>query len=273
MIYSFKISNYYIPRTGLSTESGLPDYRSPVGSYSKGHKPMTHQEFLRSALNRKRYWARSLVGIKYFSNVQPNSGHKAIYELEKMGLISGIVTQNVDRLHQASGCKDVLELHGNAYQVSCLNCETKFSRAEFSQKMSQMNKGWMSIHLDEPNQTDIRADGDAHLNTEDFDDFMVPSCQICSGTLMPTIVFFGGTVPSGIKDRSMRMVNDCDKLLIVGSSVTVWSSFRLCREAKQQGKQVAAINVGETRADTLLDLKIQARCGDVLSKVLPSLSH
>mmetsp|Transcript_6324 Transcript_6324/g.7699 ORF Transcript_6324/g.7699 Transcript_6324/m.7699 type:complete len:329 (+) Transcript_6324:128-1114(+) len=252
---------------GLSTESGLPDYRSPLGSYSVGHKPMTHQEFVGSSLKRKRYWARSLAGVKFFSGVTPNSGHFSIAGLEKLGLINGVVTQNVDRLHQAAGSKEVLELHGNSHYVKCLSCETLYSRKEYSESMRMLNERWLGDKMEDLSQKDIRADGDAHLNTEDFDDFVVPSCRRCEGVLMPDIVFFGGTVSPEVKARSFRMVDNCDQILIVGSSVTVYSSFRLCRAAKQQGKPVVAINIGETRADDMLDLKIESRCGDVLSNL------
>ncbi|GBG31161.1 NAD-dependent protein deacylase SRT2 [Hondaea fermentalgiana] len=257
---------------GVSTESGIPDYRSPEGSYSRGHKPMSHQDFIKSGARRKRYWARAVVAQKHFREAKPNACHTAIAALEHAGFVSRVITQNVDRLHTMAGSSNVLELHGHGHGVHCLSCGTEYSRHEYQDKIYSVNKGWFDLHLDPNDFVDIRADGDAHLDITDYDNFFVPSCSQCGGTIMPTIVFFGGTVPAHVKQASFDAVKDADRLLVVGSSVTVWSSFRLCKAAKDQGKELAILNVGETRADPIADFKIdEVTCGQALTELTQDL--
>mmetsp|Transcript_2714 Transcript_2714/g.3886 ORF Transcript_2714/g.3886 Transcript_2714/m.3886 type:complete len:298 (-) Transcript_2714:950-1843(-) len=258
---------------GMSTESGIPDYRSPEGSYSKGHKPLTHQEFTGSELLRKRYWARAIVAAGFFKDAQPNIGHTSLAKLESKGYVSSIITQNVDRLHQRGGSKNVLELHGHTGGVRCRSCETEFSRSEYHKTLEYVNRDWMTEHLPEQNP-DLRADGDADLVVEDFNEFHLPGCQICDGVLMPTIVFFGGNVPERVREESFRQVRAASKLLVLGSSVTVWSGFRLCKEAKTLGKELAVVNIGKTRADDICDFKVdQINTGPLLEQVTERLGR
>jgi len=258
----------------MSTESGIPDYRSPEGSYSKGHKPLTHMEFVNSLEKRKRYWARAVVAQKYFTSAKPNLGHFALADLEKMGHVSELVTQNVDRLHSRAGSQQVLELHGHAEGVSCLNCGTEYNRQEYQDKILKVNRDWFTANMNPKSIVDIRADGDAHLDVSDFQEFHVPGCILCDGTLMPTIVFFGGNVPESVRDRSFTAVNNADKLLVCGSSLTVWSSFRLCKAAHKGGKEIAIINVGETRADSICDFKVDdVSCATMLSSLMRELKR
>ena len=248
---------------GLSTASGIPDYRSTKGSYTKGHKPMQHQDFVKSTSKRKRFWARSLRGYKYFGSRSPNLAHKGLAALEKANAISGIVTQNVDRLHHLAGSSNVVELHGRGDRVVCLSCAHAKPRALFTKEMEDLNASWMQKHgltsftVDNDNNTDkddvddIRADGDAHLDlSTDFDDFVVPCCDKCKdGVMMPDLVFFGGSIRTDVKDAAAKIIDDADALIVIGSSCTVYSSYRLVRAAALADKPIVLINIGETRID------------------------
>jgi len=261
-----------ITGAGLSTESGIPDYRSPQGSYSVGHKPMMHQEFVASEDSRKRYWARAVAASLSFREAQPNTGHLALAALEEAGLISGVITQNVDRLHRKAGSKKVLELHGHVDGVACLDCQKEASRHEFQAKIEQVNHEWFVRHMPTGGPIDLRADGDANVSTDDLDHFCVPGCTSCGGVLMPTIVFFGGNVPQQIREDSFRWVDDCDTVLVAGTSLKVWSSFRLIKAAHEQEKPIIIVNAGETRGDDLCTLKVDdVACGPLLSHVAESL--
>jgi len=233
---------------------------------------MTHQEFVKSGERRKRYWARAVVAQRHFLRAQPNASHIAIAALEQAGHVSRVITQNVDRLHTMAGSKNVLELHGHGSGVKCLSCGNETSRREYQDNLYKVNKTWFDEHLNPDDIVDIRADGDAHLDITEYDSFFVPSCVQCGGVIMPTIVFFGGTVPSQVKEDSFQAVHDADSLLVVGSSVTVWSSYRLCKAAKEQGKPFGIINVGDTRADPIADFKIDdVTCGQALTELAESL--
>jgi len=263
-----------ITGAGVSTESGIPDYRSPEGSYNKGHKPMMHQEFVRKEHNRKRYWARSLVGWRYFDQVEPSYPHHAFRKLEEQKLISGIITQNVDRLHLRAGSKSVVELHGYNDEVGCLSCGYSRPRREYQLELEELNHDWALQHLAPAAASDVRADGDAHLVNEDFHDFQVPACPECGdGVLMPKVVFFGGSIPKETKDRAMQMVEEASSLLVFGSSCQVASVFRLCKAAadKSERTPIALINIGPTRVDNIADLKIEAQCGRALRELCTAL--
>lgn len=252
---------YHLPLifTGVSIYNSIPTNNASLPS----HKPMLHQEFINSEARRKRYWARAVAGSRYFYSVKPNRGHKALTVLEKKGLVTAIITQNVDRLHQAAGSKRVVELHGHSGGIRCLTCETEYSREGYHEHLRDANRAWFEGQA----IPDIRADGDADLIDKDFSSFQVLPCTNCGGVVMPTIVFFGGTVPQEVKQHTSSLVSQADKLLVVGSSVSVFSSFRLCKEAKVQKKELCILNVGETRADSLADLKVEAQVGELLSKV------
>jgi len=258
-----------ITGAGCSTESGIPDYRSPEGSYSKGHKPMTHQEFMQHPRKRARYWARSLRGWKAFAAAGPNDCHESLARLERGGMLSQVITQNVDGLHQQAGTRKVLDLHGRNDEVECLMCGARQTRLKYQQEVEQVNREWMSEFLPADwEEQDIRADGDAHLKQEDFSGFVVPGCSACGhDIIMPRIVFFGGTLRQEVKDAAAQAVEDASRVLVVGSSCRVFSAFNLVRTAARAGKPVAIVNVGETRADDLAQLRFSLRCGEILPAV------
>merc|ERR1740129_359626 len=179
---------------GCSTESGVPDYRSPEGSYSKGHRPMKHFEFINNPGQRARYWARSLGGWRFFDASRPNVAHYALVELERHGYIRGLVTQNVDGLHRTAGMMNVIDLHGRNNEVACLSCQERRPRSSFQKELEVVNAQWIKNHLSIPSVVDVRADGDAHLEANDFAEFVVPPCGACGGIWMPRVVFFGGSL-------------------------------------------------------------------------------
>lgn len=265
-----------ITGAGFSTESGIPDYRSPQGSYSKGHKPILHQEFVNHENLRKRYWARSLVGWRHFSKAQPNPGHFALTKLQELDWIKGIVTQNVDRLHFLAGSTNITELHGGNDSVECLNCAARFSRNDYQLEVEQTNADWVEKHLGDLDnihiRRDLRADADYHIAKADFDSFTVPSCKACDGGIIkPTLVFFGGSVPKETHESAMEKVMSADRLLCMGTSLSTYSAFRLAKAASAAGKPILMLNIGETRADTLPTLrKIEGRCGELLPQILPA---
>jgi NAD-dependent deacetylase sirtuin 4 len=262
-----------ISGAGLSTESGIPDYRSENGSYSKGHKPLTHQEFMSSLDLRKRYWARAVVAAKHFVQAQPNRGHLALSALERRGIVSSVVTQNVDRLHVRAGSVNVLELHGHTDGVQCVACGHESSRAAFHERVRRDNDAWFEEHMPRTG-LDVRADGDAHVDTASLGHFQVPGCALCGhAVLKPTIVFFGGNVPEAVRERSFQLVRECSRVLVVGTSLATWSSFRLCKAAHEAGVPLAVLTAGSTRADSLCQLKLdQASCAALLDAVTEQLA-
>ena len=264
-----------ITGAGVSTAAGIPDYRSPEGSYSKGHVPMQHADFVRSERKRKRFWARSVRGFRYFSQREPSAAHRLMARLEAGGVISGLVTQNVDRLHHAAGHANVVELHGRGDAVRCLNCGHTEARVAWTENLARINHDWVERHgikefrdNDRGNEDDdIRADGDSHLVAADFDSFEVPHCSQCGhGVVMPDLVFFGGSIRNEVKEAAAAIVDDADALLIVGSSCMTYSCFRLVRAASTAGKPIAMVNLGETRVDDMVDLKVEGVIDDVLAQ-------
>lgn len=248
---------------GISTESGIPDYRSEgVGLYArKNHKPIQHQEFVKSAEARKRYWARNYIGWDAFSRRAPNATHYSLARFEREGRIHGIVTQNVDRLHKKAGSKRVIEIHGSGYEVGCLSCDYEIDRHEFQAILKQMNPTISG----EVMENMIRPDGDVEISQEAIDTFTIPDCPKCgTGNLKPKIVFFGDNVPIDRITDIVRMITVSDAILVLGSSLTVFSGYRIVLQAKELGIPVAVVNIGETRADKVVDLKIAAKCGDVI---------
>jgi len=260
---------------GISTESGVPDYRSPQGSYAKGHKPMEHAVFVRHPLQRARYWARSLRGWRYFANAQPSRTHTALAALEGARLVAGVVTQNVDGLHTRAGSSNVVDLHGRNDTVVCLSCGARRKRVAYQEDVETLNRAWMANFLPPVTcEEDIRADGDAHLAHEDFRDFQVPPCGACGvGILMPDVVFFGGSLRPEVRDRAQRLLSESSRLLILGSSCQVFSAFRLVQSAHREGKPIAMVNIGPTRADPLVldEWRFPVRCGDALTRVCEQL--
>jgi NAD-dependent SIR2 family protein deacetylase len=251
---------FVLTGAGVSTASGIPDYRDLEGGW-KRPPPVTLQAFTGSATTRARYWARSLVGWRRFGAAQPNDTHRALARLEDDGRVEVLLTQNVDGLHQRAGSRNVIDLHGRLDEVRCLGCERRMPRAQLQRELEWRNPDWLSFEAaDAP-------DGDADLDGHDFSTFDVPECAVCGGLLKPDVVFFGENVPRERVERARLVLATSDAMLVVGSSLMVFSGFRFAREAAALGKPVAAINLGRTRADDLLALKIEADCGTALRAV------
>ncbi|MFZ2237411.1 MAG: NAD-dependent protein deacetylase, partial [Dokdonella sp.] len=224
--------------------------------------PITLQVFLAQPLQRARYWARSMIGWRRFGSSSPNVGHLALAALEQRGRIEGVLTQNVDGLHQAAGSCDVIDLHGRLDTIRCMACEARTPREVFQQRLVEANPHWAIL------DAAIAPDGDADLEHTDFSDFVIPACEHCGGMVKPDVVFFGENVPRQRVDSAMGWLAACDAMLVVGSSLMVYSGYRFAVAAKRQGKPIAAINRGVTRADDLLDLKIDEDCAAALTSLL-----
>jgi NAD-dependent SIR2 family protein deacetylase len=242
---------------GMSTASGIPAYRDRDG-VRRGGAPVHGPDFRRDEAVRKRYWARSMAGWPALARAEPNAGQRAIAELEANGKLTAIVTQNVDGLHQRAGSVNLVELHGNIHCVVCVECGARFPRGAIQLLLEQANPdlaGLMALPA---------PDGDARLEPERLENFRVPRCMHCAGMLKPDVVFFGDGVPPSCTAAAERELAQADALLVVGSSLMVYSGYRLCRLAAQSGKPIAAINLGMTRADHLLALKTEAPAEHVL---------
>jgi len=242
---------------GISTASGIPDYRGSDG-VRRGNAPVQGPDFRRQEAVQRRYWARSMVGYPTLSRAAPNPGHLAIAQLSIQGKVGGLVTQNVDGLHQRAGSTGVTELHGSIHAVVCLDCHAHYARRTVQDMLD----------YDNPQMVGATAtpapDGDALLEPSQLASFVVPRCLHCGGTLKPDVVFFGDGVPAACATEAAQKMRDASALLVIGSSVMVYSSFRLCRMAAESGKPVAAINLGKTRADELLAFKIETPAQDIL---------
>lgn len=247
---------FVLTGAGCSTESGIPDYRDADGQW-KRHHPIMLREFVSDERARQRYWARSLVGFRRMRAARPNDAHHALAMLERQGRITQLVTQNVDGLHQAAGSRCVIDLHGRIDTVRCLGCAQRISRDQLQVELIQRNPDVAALDaLDAP-------DGDADLET-DFGGFHVPACEACGGLLKPDVVFFGEGVPTERVQRATAALDMSDALLVVGSSLMVYSGYRFVKAMAAAGKPTAAITLGRTRADDLFSLKITARCSDAL---------
>ncbi|MGH8147896.1 MAG: NAD-dependent protein deacetylase [Rhodanobacteraceae bacterium] len=249
-----------ITGAGVSTESGIPDYRDGDGNWKRS-PPVQYRDFIESDAVRRRYWARSFAGWPLFVAARPSAAHVALAKLERAGRIHDLVTQNVDGLHQRAGSRDVIDLHGRLDVVRCLACNSPVDRDEFQERLRQANPGWNAT------LSRIAPDGDADLEGVDFNAFEVPACEVCGGVLKPDVVFYGESVPRERSAAALDAVLAADGVLVVGSSLMVWSSFRLVRAAVQRDIPVVAVNRGHTRADDLLAFKIDAECGAVLSSL------
>jgi NAD-dependent SIR2 family protein deacetylase len=243
---------------GLSTDSGIPDYRGASGSLRR-HTPMTYQTFIRDPHGRHRYWARSFVGWRQIRAVRPNAGHRAVADLQAAGLLAGVITQNVDGLHQAAGARDVLELHGGLDRTVCLGCGDVAGRAVLDERLRAANPAFG------PRSDEVNPDGDAELPDEVLDGFVMVGCLACGeGPLKPDVVFFGETVPRDRVDRSFELVDGAACLLVLGSSLTVMSGYRFVLRAEKLGIPVAIVNLGPTRGDAKADVRLDAPLGEVL---------
>jgi NAD-dependent SIR2 family protein deacetylase len=249
---------------GCSTESGIPDYRDLSGAW-KRKPPMTYQEFTASAAARQRYWARGSIGWRMFASVQPGSAHQVLARLEQAGRIEWLITQNVDGLHQRAGSRRVIDLHGRIDSVQCLHCRGSFARAQIQAQLDQLNPQFMQ------RTAAMAPDGDAQLEQDSSEQFLLVHCARCGGTLKPAVVFFGEPVPASTVARAYAAVHSADALLVVGSSLMVYSGYRFVRTACERGLPVGIVNLGTTRADALVPVKVQGLCGQVLERLETSL--
>ncbi|KMT53310.1 NAD-dependent protein deacetylase [Pseudomonas fildesensis] len=248
---------------GISTSSGIPDYRDSEG-VRRGKAPMMYQAFLATAQARRRYWARAMLGWPRVHIAQPNKAHLALATLQQRQRISGLITQNVDTLHDQAGSHDVIELHGSLHRVLCLDCQLRSERNVIQRLMEIENPYLAGVDA-------VQApDGDTLLDPAFEERFQVPRCPHCDGErLKPDVVFFGENVAPATAARAMAAVEQAEGLLVVGSSLMAYSAFRLCKAMVDQGKPVIAINLGKTRGDELLQVKIEASC----ERLLPLLAE
>jgi|SRR5690625_469711 len=246
---------------GCSTESGIPDYRGPEG-IRRNRQPMQYQEFMRSERARIRYWARSTIGWPRFRSARPNPGHHALAALEEGGLVPGVITQNVDGLHQAAGSRRVVELHGSLSVVRCLGCGTSLSREGYQARLLELNPGWLdSLGAA---SAELAPDGDAELPVWAESGFRIAPCPECGGVLKPDVVFFGENVPRERVEEAWALFAEAEVLLVVGSSLAVYSGRRFIYRADDEGIPIAIINQGPTRADEFAEVKIEGRVGTIL---------
>jgi NAD-dependent SIR2 family protein deacetylase len=245
---------------GLSTESGIPDYRGPTG-LARRAQPMTYQAFTADEAARQRYWARSHQGWRHIARASPNAGHRAVAELAARGLLTGIITQNVDGLHQAAGARDVIELHGSLDRVRCLGCEQRTPRAELHRRLSAANPGWDAA------VTAVNPDGDVLIADDQVRRFRPVDCAGCGGILKPDVVFFGENVPRPRVDACFALVERSALLVVLGSSLTVMSGYRFVRHASRLGVPVVIINQGQTRGDSHAVLTLDAPLGATLAEL------
>ena len=242
---------------GVSTASGIPDYRDQNGDW-KHAEPIQFPDFVKSPDARKRYWTRSYVGWQRFSKARPNAAHYALAGLEAAGKVHTLITQNVDRLHSEAGSRRVIDLHGDLGKVRCLVCNSSQSRVDYQQALRDANPDWHAeVFRHKP-------DGDAELVGNNHDEFRVPNCAVCNGIVKPDVVMFGETVPKERVHDAFAAVDRSDALLVVGSSMMLFSGFRFARQAAARNKPIAIVNRGRTRADDMAELKVEADCGTTL---------
>jgi NAD-dependent SIR2 family protein deacetylase len=245
---------------GVSTESGIPDYRGPE-TRDQDRSPIRYGEFVESERARRHYWARSALGWPSFDAATPNAGHRALAALEDAGRVTGVITQNVDRLHQAAGSRRVVELHGALAEVVCLDCGALTSRGALQSRLLSLNPGW----------TDRAAgrapDGDADLPRAATRDFCVPSCRACGGVLKPNVVFFGENTAAGRVEAAWTLLDEAEALLVVGSSLTVYSGYRFVRGADHAGQPIGIVNLGATRGTPQASVHVDGRTGEVLPRL------
>jgi NAD-dependent SIR2 family protein deacetylase len=238
-----------------------PDYRDADGSW-KRTPPVRFQAFVADDATRRRYWARSMIGWRRFGQARPNDTHRALARLEACGRSQLLLTQNVDRLHQAAGSREVIDLHGRLDLVRCMACLAALPRADFQDDLTRLNADWADL------DAVALPDGDAELEHVDFSRFSLPDCPSCGGVMKPDVVFFGENVPRDQVSSAMEALEQADAMLIVGSSLMVYSGFRFAQAAARRCIPIAAVNLGRTRADDLLTLKVSERCEDALSFLL-----
>lgn len=242
---------------GCSTASGIPVYRDDNGDW-KHAQPMQFRDFTADIKNRQRYWAQSFAGWQRIANAKPNPAHIAIADLENNGHVKCVITQNVDNLHRAAGSRNVIDLHGVLHRIRCLDCNNSESREEFQQALRQTNPYWTAT------ADAIAPDGDARVSRNDFTSFRVPDCVVCGGVLKPDVVFFGESVPAAKVSAAREQLCCSDALLVVGSSLMVFSGYRFARDASEADIPIAIVNRGITRADKIAAMKLSGDCAAVL---------
>jgi NAD-dependent SIR2 family protein deacetylase len=255
---------FVLSGAGISTDSGIPGYRDADGRWRRT-PPVLLQDFLRSEPERRRYWARSMVGWPIVAGASPNAAHRGLARLEAAGHLEQLVTQNVDGLHQRAGNVQGIELHGNIDGVICLHCGADYPRASIQRTLERENPDFLAA------TAAAAADGDANVRCRDLDAFRVPTCARCAGILKPNVVFFGEGVPRDRVEAAMNALAQADAMLVIGSSLMVYSGYRFCLRAAEMRKPIAAINLGRTRADHLLSLKVERPCADALTSLLEQL--
>jgi NAD-dependent SIR2 family protein deacetylase len=244
---------------GVSTDSGIPDYRGPG---SPVRTPMTYQEFVRTPTGRQRYWARAHVGWSRMWQAEPNATHRLLVSLQDQGRLSGLITQNVDGLHERAGHRDVIDLHGRLDRVICLACHEVTTRSELHDRLATLNPGY------EARVGEHAPDGDVVL--AETDDFRVAPCRRCGGNLKPDVVFFGENVPKERVERSYALVAEAEALVVLGSSLQVMSGLRFVKAARRRELPIVIVNRGTTRGDDLATLKLDAGCAETLSALCTS---
>ena len=249
---------------GCSTESGIPDYRGPQ-TRLKARNPVQYRAFLSEPLARARYWARSMAGWPHIAAARPHSGHAALAELEHNGLLSGIVTQNVDRLHQAGGSRTGVELHGAREEVVCPGCLAGSARDALQQRLLALNPAWDTTAVE------LAPDGDADIDYRPYADFHVPACAACGGILKPNVIFFGENVPGDRVAQAWRLYDDAEAVLVVGSSLAVYSGYRFVLRAAKEDLPIAILNLGESRGDAVARCCVQGSFGDTMPRIAAAL--
>jgi NAD-dependent SIR2 family protein deacetylase len=247
---------------GISTDSGIPDYR---GEGAPARSPMTFQTFIDDERARQRYWAGSHLGWRHFSSAEPNDGHRALADLELAGVVNGIVTQNVDGLHLRAGSRRVVDIHGSMDRVRCLHCGQTFARVDIAARMAAANP-W----LDAPDGVRLNPDGDVDVDA--VDDMIVPACSVCGGNLKPEVVFFGEFVPTEKFAEAAALVRQADAMVIAGSSLVVNSGIRLLDQATKRRMPIVIVNRGVTKGDQRASLKIDAGTTEVLVAIAERLA-
>ena len=250
---------------GCSTGSGIPDYRDEDGNW-KNAQPVQYGDFVDNRNVRKRYWARSFAGWSRISSARPNAAHAALAELEHSGHVSLLITQNVDNLHRMAGSRKVIDLHGVLHKTRCLKCEATSQRSDWQARLEACNPDW------KPNVSAYAPDGDAELSGSDYLDFDVPDCPACGGIIKPDIVFFGEAVPSERVSVATKKLGQSDVLLVVGSSLMVFSGYRFARLAQEANIPIIIINRGRTRADDIAAQKLSGDCAEILPRVVERLA-
>lgn len=248
---------------GISTDSGIPDYRGPDGVRRRAD-PMTYAEFTKSEAGRRRYWARSHLGWRLIRSAEPNSSHNAVAAWEANGLLDGVITQNVDRLHQRAGSTRITDLHGRLDRVRCLSCGNNSARQTLEDRFTAANPGFAQqlAHVKR-----VNPDGDVELEGEAIDRFVVVDCHRCGGILKPDVVYFGESVPKDRVQRCLHAVENARALVVLGSSLTVMSGYRFVRLAHKLGTPIAIVNSGVTRGDGEATVRVNAPLGSTLGKL------